>query len=226
MNRIKVGIIGTGFIGPIHIEALRRLGYVEVNALVAGNNLSLARKKTKQLNIPKVYNDYRRLLEDKEIEVVHNCTPNYLHFQINKDILESGKHIVSEKPLTVNSEDSEKLVELAKKIKLINAVNYNYRFYPLVQQIKQMISNGELGNIYSVHGSYLQDWLLYDTDYNWRIDSKLGGNTRAISDIGSHWCDLVQYVTGLKIEKVFGDLSTVHKTRKRFKQNIETFSNN
>ena len=217
-RRIKVGIIGAGFIGPVHIEALRRLGFVEVTAIASGKNTP---KKAKQLNILKVYNNYKQLLEDKDIEVIHNCTPNFLHFQINKDILESGKHIISEKPLTTNSVDSGKLVELAKKTRLLNAVNYNYRFYPLVQQIKEMVCNGEIGDIYSIHGSYLQDWLLYETDFNWRVDSNLGGKTRAISDIGSHWCDLVQYITGLKIVKVFGDLNIVHNTRKRANQNIK-----
>lgn len=222
MDRIKVGIIGAGFIGSAHVEALRRLGFVEIVAL-AESKQAIAEQKAKQLNIPKSYSDYRKLLEDKEIVVVHNCTPNYLHFQINQDIINSGKNVISEKPLTISSQESKKLVELIKKTKLVNAVNYNYRFYPIIQQAKQMIANGELGEIYLIHGSYLQDWLYYDTDYNWRVNSALGGSTRAISDIGSHWCDLVQYITGLRIVKVFGDLKTIHSIRKQPKYESQTF---
>lgn len=223
MEKIKVGIIGTGFIGPAHIEALRRLGFVEVVAL-AEVDQSTAEKKATQLNIPNAYGDYRRLLDDKDIIAVHNCTPNNLHYRINSDIIKSGKHCISEKPLSITSQEAKELVEQANKSKLVCAVDYNYRFYPLALQIREMITNDELGDIYLVHGSYLQDWLFYDSDYNWRVDAKVGGTSRAVADIGTHWCDLVQFVTGLKITKVLADFKTIHKIRKRPKGEVETFA--
>src|SRR5690606_13911095 len=154
-------------------------------------------------SIPKVYNTWHEIIDDKEVEVIHNCTPNYLHFEINKAAIEAGKHIISEKPLTISSAESDELVKLAESKKIVNAINFNYRFYPLIQHAKQMIEKDEAGKIYMVHGNYLQDWLYYDTDYNWRLESKLSGSSRAIADIGSHWCDLIQFLTGKKIKKVF-----------------------
>lgn len=222
MEIIKAGIIGTGFIGPAHVEAVRRLGFVEVIAL-AEESQSRAKEKATALQIPKAYGDYRELLRNPEIQVIHNCTPNYLHFQITLDAIAADKHIVSEKPLSMNELESEKLVVAAKKAKLVNAIDFNYRGYPLVQQAKQMVVAGDLGNIYLIHGSYLQDWLLYPTDYNWRLESKLSGNLRAVADIGSHWCDLIQYISGIRIAEVYADLRTVIPTRIRPKGINETF---
>ena len=222
MKKIKAGIIGTGFIGPAHIEAVRRLGYVEMVAL-AEVNQEVAEKKAEELKIPRAYGDYRKMLECEDIEVVHNCTPNYLHYQISKDIILAGKHIISEKPLAMDSRQSSELVKLAEEKGVVNAVNFNYRFYPISQMIKEMIESGEVGEIYAIRGSYLQDWLYYPTDYNWRVDEKLGGISRAIADIGSHWCDLAQFLTGKKIKKVLGDLAIIHPVRKRPKREVETF---
>lgn len=224
MTTIKTGIIGTGFIGPAHVEALRRLGNVEVVA-VAERGQELADAKAKQMSIPKAYGDYHDLLADPEIQVVHNCTPNHLHFPINKDILAAGKHIVSEKPLAMNSAESRELVRLAKAAGVVNAINFNYRYMPLVQQAHQMCgAAGDVGRVYAVHGSYLQDWLLLETDWNWRLMPELSGDSRAVADVGSHWCDLIQFVTGLKIVRVMADLVTIHKTRKRPKAEVETYA--
>ena len=225
MRQIKIGIIGTGFIGNAHIEAIRRLGFVKIEAIVEENE-ELAKRKAKELNVEKYYCDYRELLKNEEIEVVHNCTPNHVHFQINKEAIKAKKNVISEKPLCMTSEEAEELVSLAKEFNVYCAVNYNYRQYPIVQQIKNDIKNGKLGKIHTVYGYYLQDWLLYDTDYNWRIDEKIGGKSRAIADIGSHWCDLAQYVTGLKIKEVFANLKTVYPIRKKSNGAVETFSNN
>jgi len=213
MQKIKVGVIGAGLMGPIHIEALRRLGFVEVVAL-CDSNQKRVEKEARQLNIPKTYTDYRELLEDREIEVIHNCTPNFMHFEVNKAIMEKGKKVISEKPLGINSSESERLVEIAKKTGSFNAINFNYRYFPLNQQVKAMISKGELGKINIIQGHYLQDWLLYDTDYNWRLDPQVGGESFAVSDLGSHWLDLVQYITGLKITAIFADLRTIIPIRK------------
>jgi predicted dehydrogenase len=224
MTKIKTGIIGTGFIGPAHVEALRRLGYVEVVA-VAERGQELAEAKAAALSIPKAYGDYHALLADPEIQVVHNCTPNHLHFDINKEIIAAGKHVVSEKPLAMNSGESRELVRLAKEAGVVNAINFNYRYMPLVQQAHQMcVATGEVGRILAVHGSYLQDWLLLENDWNWRLVPEFSGESRAVADIGSHWCDLVQFVTGLKIVRVMADLVTIHPIRKRPKVEVETYA--
>ncbi|TYG34734.1 Gfo/Idh/MocA family oxidoreductase [Lonepinella koalarum] len=223
MNKIKVGIIGTGFIGVAHIEAIRRLGFVEVIA-IAESNLELAEKKAKQLSIPLVYDSVDKLLANPDIQAVHNCTPNHLHAEINKKIIQSGKHVFSEKPLCLTADEADELVKLATQHQVIHGVSFVYRNFAMVQQAADMIRQQELGRIFNVHGSYLQDWLLFDTDYNWRIDHKIGGASRAVADIGSHWCDTIQFVTGKKIVAVFADLTTVHPVRKEGK-NQETFTN-
>jgi predicted dehydrogenase len=227
MTKIKTGIIGTGFIGPAHVEALRRLGFVDVVA-VAERGQELAEAKARALSIPKAYGDFRQLLADPEIQVVHNCTPNHLHFEINKEIIAAGKHVVSEKPLAMNSAESRELVRLANEAGVVNAINFNYRYMPLVQQAHQMCrdatANGEVGRILAVHGSYLQDWLLLENDWNWRLVPEFSGESRAVADIGSHWCDLIQFVTGLKIVRVMADLVTIHPIRKRPKVEVETYA--
>ncbi len=221
--KITAGIIGTGFIGPAHVEAARRLGNVEFVALAEANE-DLAKAKADDLCIPKAYGDYRQLLADPNVHVVHNCTPNHLHFQINKDILAAGKHVISEKPLAMTSQESSELVRLANESGLINAVNFNYRYYPLVQHARQMVKAGEVGDVFAIHGSYLQDWLYLATDWNWRLVPEMSGNSRAVADVGSHWCDLLQFITGLTITKVFADLRTIHKQRMKPKKEVETYA--
>lgn len=223
MKSFRTGIIGTGYIGPVHVEALRRLGNIEVKAVAEANQL-LGEKKAAQLCIPKAYGDYRKMLEDDSIDVVHNCTPNFMHLQVNKDILNAGKHCISEKPLGMNSRQSAELVDFAKGKGLISAVNFNYRYYPLVQQARAMVQNGELGKVFAAQGCYMQDWLLYDTDWSWRLEPTKAGDSRVMGDIGSHWFDLIQFVTGKKVIKVFADLLTLHEYRKRSKGEVETFS--
>jgi len=214
MSKIKVGIIGGGMMGPIHTEALRRLGYVEVVALGEANQ-DLARIKAEQLNIPKAYGDFRDLIADPDIQVIHNCTPNVMHFEVSKSSMAAGKHVISEKPLARDSRESAELVALAAQAGVVNAVNFNYRNYPLVQQMHSMVKSGTLGRLFLLHGSYLQDWLINETDYNWRVDVATGGESRAVSDIGSHWFDTVQFITGDPVVEVMADLSIVHKTRKK-----------
>jgi predicted dehydrogenase len=225
MEKIKVGIIGTGFIGPTHIEAVRRLGFVEVIGL-AGSSKESAEEKAAELGIPKAYGDYREMLNDSEIQVIHNCTPNHLHFTINKEAILAGKHVLSEKPLAVTSEESAELLALAKTHKVVHGVNFNYRQFPMIQNMESMVRGDHFGKVNLVHGSYLQDWLLYETDYNWRMDPKAGGNSRALADIGSHWCDTVQFVTGKRIVEVFADLATVIPVRKKPRSNVSTYGSN
>lgn len=223
MATIKAGIIGTGFIGPAHIEAARRLGNVEFVALAEAND-QLAADKAAALGIPRSFGDYRKLLADDEVQVVHNCTPNHLHFEVNRDILAAGKHVISEKPLAMKSSESKELVRLADESGLVHAVDFNYRYYPLIQHARAMVQDGQLGDVYALHGSYLQDWLFLQTDWNWRLQPEMSGDSRAIADIGSHWCDLMQFVTGQTITRVCADLQTIHKTRMKPKKEVETYA--
>ncbi|WP_075351277.1 Gfo/Idh/MocA family protein [Algoriphagus marinus] len=219
---IKAAIVGTGFIGPAHLEALRRLPYVEVTALVEVNQ-QLADEKAKMLGIPNAYT-FEDMLKQSDIDVVHICTPNFLHFAQAKAVLLAGKHVICEKPLAVKIDEAEELVALAAEKGLVNAVHFNLRYYPMVRQMKTMREKGELGEVYSVMGSYLQDWLFLQTDYNWRLEPDKSGDSRAIADIGSHLLDITEYVTGLKITEVMADFSTVHKTRLKPLKAIETYS--
>lgn len=224
MTPIKAGIIGMGFIGASHMEALRRIGFAELAAVV-DTNYELAKKKAFEYNIPKCYRTVEELLQDDEINVVHNCTPNNLHMEINEKIINSGKHVFSEKPLGRTSEESERMIKLLDSNKnIVHGVNFNYRMNPLVQEMKKRIENGDIGTPKLVHGSYLQDWLLYESDYNWRLEPEVSGPSRGISDIGSHWIDSVQAVTGAKIVEVCADLVTVLPIRKKPVNQTETFS--
>jgi predicted dehydrogenase len=199
LKRIKAGIIGTGYIGISHIEAIRRIGFAELVA-VTDSNTALARRKAEENYIPRCYDSVDELLADPEIEVVHNCTPNSLHHEINEKVIRSGKHLFSEKPLARSSAESGSLVKLlAQHPDVVAAVNFNYRMNPLVQEMRQRVAKGDIGKVTLAHGSYLQDWLLYDTDYNWRLEPEVCGVSRCIADIGSHWMDAVQHVTGAKI---------------------------
>ena len=222
MSKIQVGVVGTGFIGPAHIEALRRLPNVEVAALCEVN-IELATAKAKQLGIPKAY-IFEDLLKDDSIKVVHICTPNFLHFSQSKAALLAGKHVVCEKPLAKDLAEAEELVALAAQTGLVNAVHFNLRYYPLVRQMKTMREKGDLGDVYSILGSYLQDWLFYATDYNWRLEPDKSGDSRAIADIGSHLLDVIEYITGLKTVEVMADFNTIHKTRKKPLKAVETYS--
>ena len=223
MFKIKAGVIGTGFIGPAHIEALRRLGYVDVVAL-ADVDEKTASEKASGLSIDTAYGDYKKLLADSAIKVVHICTPNNMHYIMTKEALLAGKHVICEKPLALTYKEAAELVALAKEKGLVNAVHYNLRFYPLVQQAKAMVEKGELGKILAVNGSYQQDWLFYQTDYNWRLNSELSGESRAVADIGSHWFDTTEFVTGLRINKVCADFATFYKTRKKPLKPVETYT--
>lgn len=222
MEKINVAVVGTGFIGPAHIEALRRLPHIEVVGLCEVN-LELAQAKAQVLGIPKAYT-FEDMLQDETVKVVHICTPNFLHYPQAKAALLAGKHVICEKPLATKIEEAEELVALAKEKGLVNAIHFNLRYYPMVRQMKTMRENGELGEIYSVLGSYLQDWLFLQTDYNWRLEPDKSGDSRAIADIGSHLLDITEYITGLKITEVMADFSTVHKTRLKPLKPIETYS--
>ena len=223
MKMLKAALIGTGFMGKVHAENLRRLGTVEIAAL-AGSNPERAHEFGKSIGIARTTGDYKELLEDPTIDAVHVLTPNVLHYEICRAALEAGKHVLCEKPFTVSLQQARELVDLAANTGLANCIQHNLRYYPVVQQIRRMIEAGDLGEILIVQGTYSQDWLLYDTDWNWRVDAKENGALRAMGDIGSHWMDLIQHVTGLQITKLCADLATFQPTRRKPKGSVETFT--
>ncbi|HHG8773775.1 TPA: Gfo/Idh/MocA family protein [Raoultella planticola] len=209
---IQVGIIGSGFIGPAHIEALRRVGDIEVAAL-CDSHLAQAQQKARQLNVAHAYGRVEELLAHPGLQVVHNCTPNHLHAEINRQALRAGLHIFSEKPLCMRPDEARELVTLAESAGVVHGVSFVYRQFAMVQQAASMMREGQIGRLFSAHGSYLQDWMLRQSDYNWRVESALGGASRAVADIGSHWCDTVQFITGRRITEVMADLAIVWPTR-------------
>lgn len=221
-STIGVGVAGTGFIGPAHIEALRRNGIIVLG--LAENTREKAQQKAAEMGIPRIYGSLDEMLKDEDIQVVHLATPNYLHYPHAKAALLAGKHVVCEKPLAMNTRESAELVQLAKESGKVNAVNFNIRMYPLVQQARSMVQSGELGDLFILQGSYLQDWLLFPTDWNWRLEPELGGTLRAVGDIGSHWLDLITFITGLRVVEVFADFKTMHPVRKKPAKPVETYT--
>lgn len=223
MKKLQVAVAGVGFIGPVHIEALRRIPDIEVVAIF-NRGLEKVKAKAGQLGVERYFDDYQEMLEAVPVDCIHICTPNNLHFQQAKTALEQGIHVVCEKPLATTIDEAQQLVNLAAAKGSVNAVHFNIRYYPMVRQMKVMREKGELGEIYSIIGSYLQDWLFYQTDYNWRLEPEQSGESRALADIGSHLLDLLEYVSGCRIIAVMADMNTVHKTRKKPLKPVETYS--
>lgn len=221
MKSVGIALVGTGFIGPVHVEALRRLGREVVGVLASSPEKSA--KAAATLRIPRGYSSYQELLADPRVQAVHITSPNRHHFDQCRQALQAGKHLICEKPLAMTSAETAELVALAKRTPAAAAVCYNVRFYPLCLEARQRIAAGQLGDIYHVTGSYVQDWLLHDTDFNWRVLATEGGALRAVADIGTHWLDLLQSITGRKVTRVCADLRTVLPTRRRPKGSVETF---
>lgn len=222
VSDIGAAVIGSGFIGTVHIEALRRLG-VRVHG-VLGSDPERGRHAAERIGLPRAYDSLEALLDDPEVDVVHVTSPNQLHYPQVKAILAAGRHVICEKPLAVTSEESAELVRLAAASDRITAVNFNIRFYPLNQHAHQMVRDGELGDVRLVTGHYFQDWLLLDTDWNWRLEPDKGGSLRAVGDIGSHWIDLTTFITGQRVASVMADLATFVPVRQQPRGPVETFS--
>jgi len=223
ITSIRAGIIGTGFIGPAHIEALKRLG-VQVTAIVDNERAKIVADKW---GVPTAITDldHKKLVTHPEVDVVHIASPNKLHAQHAADALKAGKHVICEKPLAMTSKETAQLVKLSEaRPGQVFAVNYNLRFYPAVLQMRAAVQRGDFGEIFHVNGSYMQDWLLKDTDYNWRLLPNEGGALRAVSDIGTHWMDAASFILGAKISEVYAQLETLHKTRKRPLGEVQTYS--
>src|SRR5882724_11037551 len=223
ITSLRAGIIGTGFIAPVHIEALRRLG-VQVTA-VCGSTAN-ARATADKWAIPEIYGDYnyRAMLASRNVDVVHITSPNKMHVEQTLAALAAGKHVVCEKPLGMDAKETAKVVRAAAKAKPVLAVNYNCRFFPAVLQMRAAVQRGDLGRIIHVQGHFFQDWLLKDTDYNWRLLASEGGKLRAVGDIGTHWIDAVSFILGARAESVFAHIETFHKTRKRPRGEVQTFA--
>ncbi len=221
-ENIKVAVVGAGFIGPVHAEALRRLGIRVTGILGCDERESQSAREA--LGLPRAYKDFDDLLGDAEVQSVHLAVPNVFHYEMSKKALNAGKHVMCEKPLGMNTRETAELVELAQSQNLAAGVCYNIRFYPVNVEAREIVARGDMGDIHLVNGSYVQDWLFHKTDYNWRLLAEQGGALRAVADIGTHWMDLIQHITNLRIESVFADLHTVHKTRRRPKGEVETFT--
>jgi predicted dehydrogenase len=225
MQEIGVALIGTGFMSWVHAEALRRVG-VTVRG-VLGSTPEKSRAAAAKLEVPMAYASLEEVLADPQVHAVHVNTPNRLHLPQAAAALRAGKHVMCEKPLAMNRRESAELLGIARAHpQLVTAVNYNVRFYPLCHQAREMVRGGEIGRIFHITGSVAQDWLLYAQDYNWRVLAEEGGELRALSDIGSHWLDLIHFITGLEIEALCADYQTVHPVRQRPRGEVETFSNN
>jgi predicted dehydrogenase len=223
MRPWNAAVVGAGFIGRVHLEAIRRLGHIRIRAL-ADPELEKAKRLGAEFSVERVEPDFGAILEDPAIDAVHVGTPNHLHFPVAKAALEAGKHVLCEKPLATSVADAQALVAAAAAAGRRAGLCHNLRYYPVVQHMRQLCAAGELGEILVVQGTYSQDWLLYDTDWNWRVTSAQGGPSRAMADIGSHWFDMAEHVTGLRVSALCADLQTFHKTRKRPKAAIETFA--
>jgi predicted dehydrogenase len=224
MSRIlKTAVLGTGFVGRVHLEGISRIGFVELYG-IAEADIEKARQLGTEFRVAKVTSDYRELLADPALDAVEVCTPNAMHYAMVKEALEAGKHVLCEKPLSTSTGAARELVDLARRTNLRNCTFHNLRYYPMVQQMRRMREAGELGEILVVQGTYSQDWLLYDTDWNWRLEAKDNGPSRTMADIGSHFCDMTEHVTGMRITSLCADLQTFHATRKRPKGPVETFA--
>ena len=222
MQKYRAGVVGVGFIGVAHIEALRRLGNVEVVAISEPVN---GAEKAENLGIPKAYSDYKEMIEKESLDMLHICTPNFTHCDIALYAMDHDVNVICEKPMCCTVEEADKMIAKAKEKNLVNGVNYHNRWYPMTAQLAQMVQNNDFGDIHAVYGEFSQEWLLYDTDYNWRVESSESGKTRVVSDIGTHWIDLMENITGLKVVEVCADFKILHEIRKKPLSGVQTFTN-
>ncbi|MFL5755030.1 MAG: Gfo/Idh/MocA family protein [Chloroflexota bacterium] len=222
MAGIGAAVIGTGFIGTVHVEALRRIG-VDVRG-VLGSTPERGEARARALSVPQAYPSLDALLDDTSVQVVHVTSPNDLHVPQATQVLRAGRHVVCEKPLALDARESGELVRVAAETGLVNAVNFNIRFYPVNQHASEVVSRGDLGDVRLITGRYFQDWLLLETDWNWRLQPDRGGALRAVGDIGSHWIDLVTFVTGRRVAAVTADVATFIQTRREPRGPVETFA--
>ena len=220
-SKIGVGIVGTGFAAAAHAEALRRVPGVELVA-VAGSSAVKAREFADAWESVRAHEGWRELLDDEAVAVVHVCTPNHLHAEINSAAIAAGKHVLSEKPLALDSGETRALVRESESADVVAGVCFNYRHFPLVRELKARLEAS--GRPHQIRGGYLQDWLLHESDWNWRLEPEKGGSARAMGDIGSHWLDLVQHVTGDEVVSVCARVGSLHAERLRPSTPGQTFA--
>ena len=225
MSRIAdvgAAVIGTGFIGTVHVEALRRIG-IQVRG-VLGSTPERGAARAEALGVPRAYPSLEALLDDPTVDAVHVTSPNDLHLPQTRAVLAAGRHVICEKPLAMSAVESAELVRLAAASGLVNAANFNIRWYPLNQHAHDVVTGGEIGDVRLVTGRYFQDWLLLETDWNWRLQPERGGALRAVGDIGSHWLDLTTFITGQRVVAVMAELATFFDLRREPTGPVETFS--
>src|ERR1700745_947038 len=223
MKKIGMGLIGPGFVAAHHLDAVRRLGDVDIVA-IAGSSQSSTEKKAQTLKVDRAYGDYKALIADPDVQVIHNTTPNHMHLPVTLAALQAGKHVISDKPLALNAEEGRDVRDAAVAAKVAHVVTFNYRGTPLIQQARGMVARGETGHLSFIHGYYLQDWMNDPNVYSWRSNPAKGGLTSAVGDIGSHWGDLAEHVSGSKIVSVLADLTTVVPVRYSSGASAEAFS--
>ncbi len=219
---LKAAVIGTGFIGPVHVEALRRIG-VEVVGIL-GSSPENSASRAAAMRLPRSFDSLDELLAYPDLDAVHITTPNYLHKPMALQAIAAGKHVICEKPLAMDTAEGIELLEAANAAGIVHAVNFNLRFYAQCHQAKFLVESGELGKVLLMHGQYLQDWLLSETDWNWRLEPGLGGEMRVVADIGSHWLDLMTFIGGKRLKEVCADFATLMETRKKPTKPVATFA--
>ena len=211
---LGVAIVGGGFAAASHRDALRRVpGAIAVGVLASTPERS--REAAARLGVEQGYASLDDLLHDGDVDAVHNCTPNVLHHEVTAAALAAGKHVLSEKPLAFDLTEADDLVARAREIGVVTGVCFTYRHFPLIQHLRARLASGAGGPVHLMHGAYLQDWLLFEDDWNWRLEADQAGEARAVGDIGSHWVDLVQHVTGDEVVAVCAQLARLHDERLR-----------
>lgn len=207
ISSMRAGIIGVGFMGSTHARAIRAAGGRVVAAVAA--TAEGARRAAHATSADEGLASVDQLLSRTDIDVVHICTPNSTHETLSVRALSAGKHIVCEKPIATTSESARRIVDAARAAKRVGTVPFVYRFHPMAREMRARVTRGELGSPSVIHGSYLQDWLASASANNWRVNADAGGASRAFADIGSHWFDLFEFISGDRVARVSARLSTV-----------------
>lgn len=207
----SAAVIGTGFVGAQHVEALRRIG-VDV-AIVAASADDRARTAAQALDVRRWTADWASAVSDPGIDVVHVCVPNDLHRPVVMAALDAGKHVVGEKPLALDLAEGRELADAARRSDRVAVLCHNYRFFPMVAEMRLRVAAGDVGAVHAIRGAYLQDWLVSADATNWRIDATRGGRSRTIADIGTHWVDLAETVAQCRLQAVMAEVATIYARR-------------
>jgi predicted dehydrogenase len=213
MKKLRVGIVGFGFIGPHHLDAIRRLGFAEVTAIATSSSRA-AREKAALHFVEKSYGKWTDLVADPEIDVIDVATPTHLHAPIALAAIAAGKHVIVDKPMALSSTEAQRMLTAARRAGVVHAVTFNIRYNVMLQHARALVARREIGDVRFVRGHYLQEWLLHETDYNWRLEPDKAGGLAMVADAGAHWYDMVQHITGRRIIRVLADLSSFIKTRR------------